>query len=50
MQLEAYGTAAECEADKIKLHSRLMKQGKKEQADFSLSAACVESNDPRLAK
>jgi hypothetical protein len=49
-QLAALDTAAECEDHKLKFYDRLVKEEKKERADFSLDAACVESNDPRLAK
>jgi hypothetical protein len=46
----AFGKASECEDTIVKLHDKLAKQGDKVHADFSLSAACVESNDPRLAR
>jgi hypothetical protein len=49
-QMYAVGKASECEDTIVKLHDKLAKQGDKVHADFSLSAACVESNDPRLAR
>jgi hypothetical protein len=49
-QLAAYDSADKCEEAKLKFYKALVKQGKKERADFSQNADCVEANDPRLAK